>query len=290
SALRDVGKALGFSEIALDRAAKFVSSYEAINPYMFRQIGLDPLKERHHQLLQLTNEILDFPRHLSIHPGGFLLGHEPVHDIVPIENATMPERTVIQWDKNDLEDLGLFKVDLLGLGALRQLHLSFDLLRQHRGIKYSMATIPAEDPRVFDMMGKSDTVGVFQIESRAQMAMLPRLKPKNFYDLAIEISIVRPGPITGGMVHPYLRRRSSKEPVEFPHPTLEPILKKTLGVPLFQEQVMKLAMIAADYTPGEADQLRRDMAAWHRTGRMERHRERLTIRMQEKGIAPQFAE
>jgi len=289
-ALRDVGKALGFSETALDRVAKLVSSYEAIRPEVFRQMGLDPSKERHSQLLQLTNEILDFPRHLSIHPGGFLLGHEPVHDIVPIENATMPERTVIQWDKNDLEDLGLFKVDLLGLGALRQLHLCFDLLRQHRSLEYSMATIPAEDPRVFDMMGKSDTVGVFQIESRAQMAMLPRLKPKNFYDLAIEISIVRPGPITGGMVHPYLRRRNLKELVEFPHPSLEPVLKKTLGVPLFQEQVMRLAMIAADYTPGEADQLRRDMAAWHRTGRMERHRERLITRMQEKGIARQFAE
>jgi error-prone DNA polymerase len=290
SALRDVGKALGFSETALDRVAKCISSYEALSPEMFSQMGLDPSKKRHSQLLQLTNEILDFPRHLSIHPGGFLLGHEPVHDIVPIENATMPERTVIQWDKNDLEDLGLFKVDLLGLGALRQLHLCFDLLRRYRGLEYSMATIPAEDPRVFEMMGRSDTVGVFQIESRAQMAMLPRLKPKNFYDLAIEISIVRPGPITGGMVHPYLRRRNLKEAVEFPHPSLEPVLKKTLGVPLFQEQVMKLAMIAADYTPGEADQLRRDMAAWHRTGRMERHRERLITRMKEKGIAPQFAE
>jgi error-prone DNA polymerase len=202
----------------------------------------------------------------------------------------MPERTVIQWDKNDLEDLGLFKVDVLGLGALRQLHLCFDLLRHHRNLEYSMATIPAEDPRVFEMMQRSDTVGVFQIESRAQMAMLPRLKPKNFYDLAIEISIVRPGPITGGMVHPYLRRRSLKESVEIPHPSLEPVLKKTLGVPLFQEQVMKLAMIAADYTPGEADQLRRDMAAWHRTGRMERHRARLITRMQAKGIAPEFAE
>jgi error-prone DNA polymerase len=291
SALRDVGKALGFSETLLDRLAKFISSYEELSPEALRQLGLNPsAKDYYRQLLELTNELLDFPRHLSIHPGGFLLGHEPVHDIVPIENATMQERTVIQWDKNDLEDLGLFKVDLLGLGALRQLHLCFDLLRCHRSLEYSMATIPAEDPRVFDMMGKSDTVGVFQIESRAQMAMLPRLKPKNFYDLAIEISIVRPGPITGGMVHPYLRRRNLKEPVEFPHPSLEPVLKKTLGVPLFQEQVMKLAMIAADYTPGEADQLRRDMAAWHRTGRMERHRERLITRMQAKGIAPQFAE
>jgi error-prone DNA polymerase len=241
-------------------------------------------------LLRLTNELLDFPRHLSIHPGGFLLGHEPVHDIVPIENATMPERTVIQWDKNDLEDLGLFKVDLLGLGGLTQLDLCFQLLRHHRGVELSMAAIPADDAAVFDMICKSDTVGVFQIESRAQMAMLPRLKPRNFYDLVIEVSIVRPGPITGGMVHPYLRRRQRQEPVEYPHPSLKPVLEKTLGVPLFQEQVMKLAIVAADYTPGEADQLRRDMAAWHRTGRMERHRERLITRMQAKGIAPEFAE
>jgi len=238
----------------------------------------------------LEDEILDFPRHLSIHPGGFLLGHEPVHDLVPIENATMPERTVIQWDKLDVEDLGLFKVDLLGLGGLTQLDLCFKLLRQHRGLELSMATIPADDKPTFDMICKSDTIGVFQIESRAQMAMLPRLKPRNFYDLVIEISIVRPGPITGGMVHPYLRRRQKKEPIDYPHPTLEPVLKKTLGVPLFQEQVMRLAMIAADYTPGEADQLRRDMAAWHRTGRMERHRERLIARMQAKGIAVEFAE
>ena len=290
SALRDVGKALGFSETVLDRAAKFLSSYDDVDPRTLQQMGFDTSKGLHKQLLELTNEILDFPRHLSIHPGGFLLGHEPVHDIVPIENGTMPDRTVIQWDKNDLEDLGLFKVDLLGLGGLTQLDLCFKLLKQHRGSDLSMATIPAEDTAVFDMICKSDTVGVFQIESRAQMAMLPRLKPKNFYDLVIEISIVRPGPITGGMVHPYLRRRSRKEPVDYPHPSLAPVLEKTLGVPLFQEQVMRLAVVAADYTPGEADQLRRDMAAWHRTGRMERHRERLITRMQAKGIAPQFAE
>ncbi|MDH3446502.1 MAG: OB-fold nucleic acid binding domain-containing protein, partial [Deltaproteobacteria bacterium] len=228
--------------------------------------------------------------HLSIHPGGFLLGHEPVHDIVPIENATMPERTVIQWDKNDLEDLGLFKVDLLGLGGLTQLDLCFKLLRKHRGVELNMATIPPKDSATFDMICKSDTVGVFQIESRAQMAMLPRLRPRTFYDLVIEISIVRPGPITGGMVHPYLRRRQGREPVEYPHPSLIAVLERTLGVPLFQEQVMRLAVVAADYTPGEADQLRRDMAAWHRTGRMERHRERLITRMGAKGIAPQFAE
>jgi error-prone DNA polymerase len=290
SALRDVGKALGFSETALDRAAKFLSSYDDVDPRTLRQMGFDTSQGLHKQLLELTNEILDFPRHLSIHPGGFLLGHEPVHDIVPIENGSMPDRTVIQWDKNDLEDLGLFKVDLLGLGGLTQLDLCFKLLKQHCSMDLSMATIPAEDTAVFDMICKSDTVGVFQIESRAQMAMLPRLKPRNFYDLVIEISIVRPGPITGGMVHPYLRRRGDKEPVEYPHLSLAPVLEKTLGVPLFQEQVMRLAVVAADYTPGEADQLRRDMAAWHRTGRMERHRERLITRMRARGIAPQFAE
>jgi len=290
SALRDVGKALGLSETSLDRAAKFLSSYDDVDPKVLRQVGFDTSTGLYKQLLELANEILDFPRHLSIHPGGFLLGHEPVHDIVPIENGAMPDRTVIQWDKNDLEDLGLFKVDLLGLGGLTQLDLCFKLLKQHRNIDLSMASIPREDSAVFDMICKSDTVGVFQIESRAQMAMLPRLKPRNFYDLVIEISIVRPGPITGGMVHPYLRRRRDKRLVEYPHPSLEPVLEKTLGVPLFQEQVMRLAVVAADYTPGEADQLRRDMAAWHRTGRMERHHERLITRMQAKGIAPQFAE
>ena len=290
SALRDIGKALGLSETALDRAAKFLSSYENVRPDVLDQIGLDVSGGLHEHLLELTNEVLDFPRHLSIHPGGFLLGHEPVHDLVPIENATMPERTVIQWDKNDVEDLGLFKVDLLGLGGLTQLDLCFQLLRERRGVELSMATIPPGDEATYDMICKSDTVGVFQIESRAQMAMLPRLRPRNFYDLVIEISIVRPGPITGGMVHPYLRRRQDKEKVDYPHDLLKPVLERTLGVPLFQEQVMRLAMVVADYTPGEADQLRRDMAAWHRTGRMERHRERLITRMQAKGIAVEFAE
>src|SRR5258706_11927776 len=260
SALRDVGKALGLSETALDPVAKVLSSYEPVRPEALAQMGNDSAGGLHEHLLQLSNEILDFPRHLSIHPGGFLLGHEPVHDMVPIENATMPERTVVQWDKQDVEDLGLFKVDLLGLGGLTQLDLCFKLLREHRGMDLSMATIEPDDRATYEMICKSDTVGVFQIESRAQMAMLPRLKPDNFYDLVIEISIVRPGPITGGMVHPYLRRRQGKETVEYPHPSLEPVLEKTLGVPLFQEQVMRLAMIAADYTPGEADQLRRDMA------------------------------
>ncbi|MEE2637456.1 MAG: error-prone DNA polymerase [Acidobacteriota bacterium] len=290
SAVREVGKALGLPETAVDRLAKRLFYYDSIDLDTVTQIGLDTESSAHRHLLRLVDEIKDFPRHLSIHPGGFLLGHEPVHDLVPIENATMDQRTVIQWDKEDLEDLGLFKVDLLGLGALTQLDLSFTLLEQHHGHRLSMATIPEGDTATYDMICASDTVGVFQIESRAQMAMLPRLKPRNYYDLVIEVSIVRPGPITGGMVHPYLRRRSGEEEVMYPHACLEPVLKKTKGVPLFQEQVMQLAVVAADYTPGEADQLRRDMAAWRRSGRIERHRDRLISRMMAKGIERAFAE
>jgi error-prone DNA polymerase len=291
SAIRDVGKALGIPETALDRAAKHLSMYGLVEPEALDRSGLrDHGATAVEHLARLSDEILEFPRHIGIHPGGFLLGHEPVHDIVPIENASMPGRTVIQWDKDDLEDLALFKVDLLGLGALHQLHLGLDLLRQHRGIDLTMATIPAEDEATYDMICTADTVGTFQIESRAQMSMLPRLKPRNFYDLVVEVSLVRPGPISGGMVHPYLRRRAGLEPVIYPHACLEPVLKKTLGVPLFQEQVMKLAVVAADYTPGEADQLRRDMAAWRRSGRIEKHRERLIGAMETKGIAREFGE
>ncbi len=289
SAVREVGKALGLPETAVDRLAKRLSHHDAVDGDTVRQV-LDGGGTAADHLVRLAGEIEDFPRHLSIHPGGFLLGHEPVHDLVPIENAAMPGRTVIQWDKEDLEDLGLFKVDLLGLGALTQLDLSFGLLGKHYGRTLSMATIPEGDAATYDMICRSDTVGVFQIESRAQMAMLPRLRPRSYYDLVIEVSIVRPGPITGGMVHPYLRRRNGEEAVVYPHPCLEPVLEKTLGVPLFQEQVMKLAMVAADYTPGEADQLRRDMAAWRRSGRIERHRDRLVGRMTARGIAPEFAE
>ncbi len=285
SAVRDVGKVLGLPETALDRLSKLLSHYGGMEEETFLQAGFDPEHPTHAHLLRLAGEILDFPRHLSIHPGGFLLGHEPVAEVVPIENGSMPERTVIQWDKDCLEELGLFKVDLLGLGALHQLHLGFDLLAAHHGVKLDMASIPAEDPATYEQISRGDTVGVFQIESRAQMAMLPRLRPRTYYDLVIEVSIVRPGPITGGMVHPYLRRRAGEEPVLYPHPSLEPVLAKTLGVPLFQEQVIRLAVVAADYTPGEADQLRRDMAAWRRSGRIERHRERLVARMEAKGIA-----
>ena len=290
SAVREVGKALALPEVELDRLANLLSYSEAITPELLQSAGFDPQSPIHQHLLRLTLEIQDFPRHLSIHPGGFLLGHEPVHDLVPIENATMPERTVIQWDKEDLENLELFKVDLLGLGILTVVDKSLQLLRAQQGIDLSMATIPAEDPATFAMIQRADTIGVFQIESRAQMNMLPRLLPANYYDLVIEISIVRPGPISGGMVHPYLRRRQGLEPVVYPHAILEPILRKTLGVPLFQEQVMQLAMAVADYTPGEADQLRRDMAAWRQSGKLERHRDRLIGRMTARGIAMEFAE
>jgi error-prone DNA polymerase len=294
SAVRDVGKVLGIPETALDRAAKLLEhrgdvEADAVD-HVFGRAGVADHGVACLHLARLTSEILEFPRHLSIHPGGFLLGHEPVHDLVPIENATMPGRTVIQWDKDDLDALALFKVDLLGLGALHLLHRCFDLLRDRRGVALSMATIPAEDPDTYDMICTADTIGTFQIESRAQMSMLPRLRPRTFYDLVIQVSIVRPGPITGGMVHPFLRRRAGIEPIEYPHPCLEEVLRKTLGVPLFQEQVMRLAIVAADYTPGEADQLRRDMAAWRRSGRIDQHRDRLIGRMIDKGIAREFAE
>ena len=289
SAIREVGKVLGIPATSLDRLARLIA-HERWDGAFIRRAGLDPENPALRHLNVLVREIQDFPRHLSIHPGGFMLGHYPVHDLVPIENATMEGRTVIQWDKEDVEDAGLFKVDLLGLGALNMLHLAFDLLRRHRGTDLSLATLPRGDAATFDLICRSDTVGVFQIESRAQMAMLGRLKPRTYYDLVIEISIVRPGPITGGMVHPYLRRRNGEEEITYPHESLVPVLEKTLGVPLFQEQVMQLAMVAADYTPGEADQLRRDMAAWRRSGRIDRHRERLVSRMMRKGIKQEFAE
>ena len=287
SAVRDVGKVLGLAETTVHRIARLLGHFERVDPQLLESAGLDP--HVHRDFLGLVAQIQEFPRHLSIHPGGFLIGHKPVRDLVPIENGAMRDRTVIQWDKKDLESLRLFKVDLLGLGMLTAIDRSFRLIRKHWGRTFSLATIPKDDPATFAMIRRADTVGVFQIESRAQMSMLPRLKPRKYYDLVIEVSIVRPGPIVGGMVHPYLRRRNGEETVAYPHPSLEPILKKTLGVPLFQEQVMRLAVVAADYTPGEADQLRRDMAAWKSSGRIERHRERFISRMRAKGIDEDFA-
>src|SRR5690606_136629 len=244
SAVREVGKVLGMPATTLDRIAKLGSRGGGDVAPTLREAGFDPELDLHRQFAQLVDEIRDFPRHLSIHPGGLLLGHDPVHDLVPIENGAMADRTVIQWDKDDVEALGLFKLDLLGLGSLTLCNAALRMLRRHKGLDLELARIPPEDPKTYDLICAADTIGVFQIESRAQMAMLPRLRPRTFYDLVVEVSIVRPGPISGDMVHPYLRRRHGQEPVSYPHRLLVPVLEKTLGVPLFQEQVMKLAMVA----------------------------------------------
>lgn len=290
SAIREVGKALGFSERPLDRLARAFSHREEVDEDHLRSAGWKPEVPAVRHLIRLVDELRGFPRHLSIHPGGFVLGAEEICRLSPVENAAMEGRTVIQWNKDDLEELGLFKVDLLGLGALTQLDRCFRSLRESRGLDLSLSDLPPNDSETFAMIRRAETVGVFQIESRAQMAMLPRLRPRNYYDLVVDVSIVRPGPIAGGMVHPYLRRRNGEEPIHYPHPSLRPVLEKTLGIPLFQEQVMRLAIVAADYTPGEADRLRRDMGAFRRTGQMDRHRERLISRMQAKGIDRKFAE
>lgn len=290
SAVRDVGKVFEIADGAIDRLSKVLSHGGQITAQQFEDAGLCMHTPAHQHFLRISNQLLETPRHLSIHPGGFIIGKESVAHLVPIENATMEDRTVIQWDKYDVESMGLFKLDLLGLGALTHVDSCLKLIEEHHGEKYSMATIPSHCASTFEMISRADTIGLFQIESRAQMSMLPRLRPKEFYDLVVQISIVRPGPITGGMVHPYLRRRAGEEPVTYPHPSLKPVLERTLGIPIFQEQVMKLAVIAADYTPGEADQLRRDMGAWRSHGRLERHRTRFIERMVSKGIELQFAE
>ncbi len=293
SAVREMGKALGIPETDLDAVSKLMPHFGGEiqdAEELAKGAGLDPHAPSTFHLLKLASELIDAPRHQSIHPGGFLLGDVPVDELVPVEPATMEGRTVIQWDKYDVENLALFKVDLLGLGALTCIRKSFELLREHEGLDLGIATVPPDDKATYDMVSRGDTVGVFQIESRAQMAMLPRLKPRTFYDLVIEVAIVRPGPIQGDMVHPYLRRRDGLETVEYPHPKLERVLQKTLGVPIFQEQVMKVAVAVADYTPGEADQLRRDMAAWRSSGKIEQHHERMTGAMVNNGIPLDFAE
>ncbi|MBT8767557.1 error-prone DNA polymerase [Metapseudomonas boanensis] len=290
-AVRDVAKALGLPPDQVNALADCFGRWSdhAPPPEQLRECGFDPESPVLRRVLALTSELIGFPRHLSQHPGGFVISEQPLHTLVPVENAAMAERTIIQWDKDDLDLVGLLKVDILALGMLSALRRTFDLLRRHRGLDLTLATIPAEDEATYEMIGRADTVGVFQIESRAQMAMLPRLKPKTFYDLVIEVAIVRPGPIQGDMVHPYLRRRKGEEPVTYPSDELREVFERTLGVPLFQEQVMQLAIVAAGYSPGEADQLRRSMAAWKRHGGLEPHQERLTHGMLERGYSAEFA-
>ncbi|WP_421684397.1 error-prone DNA polymerase [Stutzerimonas urumqiensis] len=289
-AIRDIAKVLGLTPELIDTLAGCCGRWSDRIPdeERLREAGFDPASPWLHRILVLAGELIGFPRHLSQHPGGFVISEHALETLVPVENASMPERTVIQWDKDDLDRVGLLKVDILSLGMLSALRRCFALIERYRGITWTLASLPKEDRATYAMISRADTVGVFQIESRAQMAMLPRLRPKTFYDLVIQVAIVRPGPNQGDMVHPYLRRRNGEEPVVYPSDELQPVFERTLGVPLFQEQVMQLAIIAADYTPGEADELRRAMAAWKRHGGLEPHRQRLTERMLAKGYEQAF--
>ncbi len=291
SALRDIGKVLGLSELQVGRLARSMQWWDgqSVDDSRILEAGLAPDSPVVRRLLYLVRELIGFPRHLSQHVGGFVISNAPLHELVPVENAAMPERTVIQWEKDDLEELGLLKVDVLGLGMLTAIRRSFELIRRFDGREYTLATVPAEDPLVYDMICDGDTIGVFQIESRAQMAMLPRLRPRCYYDLVIEVAIIRPGPIQGDMVHPYLRRRNGEEAVDYPSEEVKGVLQRTLGVPIFQEQVMQLAVVAAGFTPGEADQLRRAMAAWKRRGGLGPFEDKLVLGMRERGYDEAFA-
>ena len=286
SAVRDVGKALGFAPEQVERLSRTLAWWDDRGRLAQHLLdaGLESSSIAVRRFLELSDALIGFPRHLSQHVGGFVISRGRLAELVPAENAAMPERTVIQWDKDDLEALGLLKVDVLALGMLSAIRRALELA----GMR--MQDVPAEDPAVYAMIQRADTVGVFQIESRAQMSMLPRLRPRNFYDLVIEVAIVRPGPIQGGMVHPYLRRRQGLEPVTYPSEAVKTVLERTLGVPIFQEQVMQLAMVAAGFSPGEADQLRRSMAAWRRKGGLEHFEARLVRGMLERGYTREFAE
>jgi DNA-directed DNA polymerase III PolC len=296
SALRDVGKALGLDLAQVDKLARGMQWWdgERIDPDRIRGSGFDPDDPVIARLIALAAEILSFPRHLSQHVGGFVIARGRLDELVPIENAAMPDRTVIEWDKDDLDALGLLKVDVLGLGMLSAIRRTFQLVNEFGDSssgpsELDLASVPSEDKSVYQMICRADTVGVFQIESRAQMSMLPRLRPQNYYDLVIEVAIVRPGPIQGEMVHPYLRRRSGEEAVTYPSKAVEAVLKRTLGVPIFQEQVMQLAIVAAGFSPGEADRLRRAMAAWKRKGGLEPFQRQLIDGMRERGYPESFA-
>ncbi len=292
SAVRDVGRALGLSLDRIDSLAKSIEHYhhEPDLGERLREVGVDPEKPLGRRMIELVDQLVGFPRHLSQHTGGMVVTRGPLSELVPIENAAMADRTVIQWNKDDLDELGILKIDCLSLGMLTAIRKCFDGVRRHYGRELSLANIPQGDPGVYEMIGRADTMGVFQIESRAQMSMLPRLKPRCFYDLVIEVAIVRPGPIQGNMVHPYLRRRNGEEPVAYPSEAIRGVLKKTLGVPLFQEQAMRLAVVAAGFTPGEADQLRRAMGAWRRPGLIDSFHKKLIEGMLDRGLSAEYAE
>ncbi len=291
SAVRDVGRALGLDLAQIDRLSGVFAWWDGrtIDAQRIREAGFDPANPLIDRLVRLAGALQGFPRHLSQHVGGFVIARGLIERMVPVENAAMVDRTVIQWDKDDLDAMGLLKVDCLALGMLSAIRRALDMVSTWTGRRLEMQDIPAEDPKVYAMIQRADTIGVFQIESRAQQSMLPRLKPANFYDLVIEVAIVRPGPIQGGMVHPYLRRRQQKEPVTYPSEAVRSVLERTLGVPIFQEQVMALAMVAAGFSPGEADQLRRSMAAWRRKGGLEKFEQRLVDGMSLRGYSEAFA-
>jgi error-prone DNA polymerase len=291
-ALRETGKALGVDPQIVDAVAKSHHWFDGRQDLLerFAECGLDAQTPLIQAWASLASQLLGFPRHLSQHSGGFVISRGKLTRLVPVENAAMPERSVIQWDKDDLESLGLLKIDVLALGMLSAIRRTLELVSERLGERFEMQDIPAEDPQTYAMISRADTVGVFQIESRAQMSMLPRLRPKTFYDLVIEVAIVRPGPIQGGAVHPYLQRRQGFEPVTYPSDALKIALSRTLGVPIFQEQVMQVAMLAAGFSAGEADQLRRAMAAWKRKGGLEKYYDRIVNGMTERGYDPSFAD
>jgi error-prone DNA polymerase len=293
SAIREVGKALSIEITQLEFFIKNINRRDRDLNWQAQivELGLQPESSKGQHFIALVNEIIGFPRHLSQHVGGFVISAGPLYELVPVENASMAERTVIQWDKNDLESLGLMKVDILALGMLTAIRKCFSLIKEHYNQELTIADITKkqDDADVYTMLQKADTVGVFQIESRAQMSMLPRLKPSCYYDLVIQIAIVRPGPIQGDMVHPFLKRRSGEEEISYPSKEVKAVLSRTLGVPIFQEQVIKLAMVAAGFTGGEADQLRRAMASWKKTGELEKFRSKLITGMQKRGYETSFA-
>jgi error-prone DNA polymerase len=290
-AIREVGKVMGLSGDVVAALAGIVWGWsnDGVADHCVREVGLDPTDRTLRLALDLAAELIGFPRHLSQHVGGFVITRGPLSELVPIENAAMADRTVIEWDKDDLDALHILKIDVLALGMLTCVRKAFSLIERHYGQSYTLATIPGEQKPVYDMLSRADSLGVFQVESRAQMTMLPRLKPQEFYDLVIEVAIVRPGPIQGDMVHPYLRRRSGKEKVDYPSPELERVLKKTMGVPLFQEQAMQIAIVGAGFAPDEADQLRRSMATFKRNGDVHRFRDKFITGMVENNYPADFA-